>query len=171
MAQPAAGRLDILEFAPCFVAGILCYKLSQVVRPRLPFALWPVLVPALMLLCLLSSNPDHWPVAWIICLLTALIAPFIKQSRVGIVRSVSHWIARYSFGIYLTHYFCLWLAFRANRLPWPVQGTIFVLALVLLPVTLYRLIESPMIRLGKGSWSIRAPILPAAALAPRSGDD
>jgi peptidoglycan/LPS O-acetylase OafA/YrhL len=149
---PHVGRLDILEFLPCFMAGILCYKLSKTVKPMLPFALWPILIPAFMFICLLSSNPNHWPVAWLACLLTALTAPFIRQAHNGLVRDVSHWIAQHSFGIYLSHYFCLWLAFRVNHFSWAAQWTIFVVTILLIPVALYRLIESPMIILGNRDW-------------------
>jgi peptidoglycan/LPS O-acetylase OafA/YrhL len=159
---PRVGRLDILEFVPCFVAGILCYKLSKTVKPMLPFVLWPILIPAFMFICLLSSNPNHWPAAWLACLLTALTAPFIRQAHNGVVRNVSHWLAQHSFGIYLSHYFCLWLAFRVNHFPWLAQWTIFVATMLLLPVALYRLIESPMISLGNRNWTNKPPIAKCA---------
>jgi peptidoglycan/LPS O-acetylase OafA/YrhL len=146
---PKAGRLDILQFVPCFVAGILCFKLSKSVQPRLPFALWPVLICTFMCICFLPPNPNNWPAAWFACFLTAITAPFIRQARNGLVRDVSHWIAQRSYAIYLTHYFCLWLAFRANHFSSPAQWTIFIATGALLPAALYRLLEDPMIRLGR----------------------
>jgi len=146
---PRAGRLDILEFAPCFVAGILCYKLSKTIKPTMPFALWPLLLmPGLTLIFLYPPNPKNWPVAWLACFLMAITVPFIRETQNRFVRSLSQWVARHSFAIYLAHYFCLWLAFRANHLLPAAQWTIFIASSVLLPIALYRLIEFPMIRLG-----------------------
>jgi len=146
---PKAGRLDILEYAPCFVAGVLCYKLSAAITPRMPFVLWPLLlIPGLLLIFLFPPSPTNWPVAWIACFLMAITVPFIRETRSRVLRDASRWVARYSFGIYLVHYFCLWLAFRTNSYSSPVQWTIFIAANTLLPLVLYRLIEAPMNRLG-----------------------
>jgi len=158
---PKAARLDILEFLPCFVAGILCYKLSKSIKPTMPFALWPLLlIPGLALIFLFPPNPRNWPVAWIACFLMAVTVPFIREARSRLVRDLSQWIARHSFAIYLAHYYCLWLAFRANHLAPAVQWTIFIATLLLLPIALYRLIEHPMIRLGNKL--IAAPATDAA---------
>lgn len=146
---PNGGRLDILEYAPCFVAGILCYKLTKTVRATMPFSLWPLLlIPGLLLIFIFPPTPKNWPVAWVACFLMAITVPFIRQTRSTLIRNVSHWIARHSFAIYLAHYFCLWLAFRANHFLLPVQWTIFIGGNTLLPIAMYRLIEYPMIRLG-----------------------
>jgi peptidoglycan/LPS O-acetylase OafA/YrhL len=146
---PHAGRLDILEFAPCITAGILSYQLSKTVLPRWPFAVWPVLLGAIMFLGFLARDSYYWPLAWSACFLTAVAAPAIRQARSEFVIGVSRWIAQHSYAIYLTHYGCLWLAFRANHFHLPEQWAIFIAAMVLIPAALYRLIEQPMIRLGR----------------------
>ena len=146
---PHGGRLDILEFAPCFITGIFCYKLSKTVKPLLPFAVWPILLLLYMSLCLLSPNPKSWPPAWGACFLAAVTAPFIRQTENPFVRSCCHWIAQRSYAIYLAHYFCLWLAFRANSFSALAQWTIFIATIVLLPAALFRWIELPMISLGR----------------------
>src|ERR1700678_1368086 len=164
---PQAGRLDILEFLPCFVAGILCFKLSKSMKPTMPFALWPLLlIPGLALIFLFPPNPRNWPVAWIACFLMAITVPFIRETRSRLVRDVSQWVARHSFAIYLAHYFCLWLAFRTNHLSPAAQWAIFIAALLLLPISLYRLIERPMIRLGN---KLSAASAAQAADAPQAG--
>ena len=146
---PHGSRLDILEFAPCFITGIFCYKLSKTVKPVLPFVVWPILLLLYMSLCLLSPNPKSWPPAWGACFLAAVTAPFIHQTENRIVRGISHWIAQRSYAIYLSHYFCLWLAFRANSFPSSAQWTIFIATIVLLPAAFFRWIELPMINLGR----------------------
>jgi peptidoglycan/LPS O-acetylase OafA/YrhL len=170
---PKAGRLDILEYAPCFVAGILCYKLSAAITPRMPFALWPLLlIPGLMLIFLFPPSPSNWPVAWIACFLMAVTVPFIRETRSPLLRDASRWVARYSFGIYLAHYFCLWLAFRTNSYASPVQWAIFIAANTLLPLAMYRLIEDPMNRLGNrlsAEPARGAPRLRESEFAPDGG--
>lgn len=146
---PHAGRLDILAFAPCLVAGVLCYRLSLTVSPRLPFMVWPFLLPSLMALSLLWPKSQPGPSAWMACVLTAVCAPFIKQTSNAVVCRLSSSVAQHSYSIYLTHYFCLWLAFRANALHAPLQWLIFSIAIVGLPALLYRCIELPMIRMGR----------------------
>jgi peptidoglycan/LPS O-acetylase OafA/YrhL len=146
---PKAGRLDVLEFAPCFVAGVLCYKLSKSVRASMPFAVWPLLlIPGLTLIFVFPPSPQNWPVAWIACFLMAITVPFIRQTESGLIRTASHWVAQHSFAIYLAHYFCLWLAFRTNHYAGWIQWLMFIGSNVLLPIAMYRVIEYPMIRLG-----------------------
>jgi peptidoglycan/LPS O-acetylase OafA/YrhL len=146
---PHAGRLDILQFTPCFVAGIVCYKLFKFVKPTMPFALWPLLlIPGLILIILYPPLPTNWPIAWIACFLMAITVPFVRQTNSRLIRNASHWVARHSFGIYLVHYFCLWAAFRTNHLPLVIQWMLFLIMNGALPIVLYRLIEAPMIHVG-----------------------
>jgi peptidoglycan/LPS O-acetylase OafA/YrhL len=78
-------------------------------------------------------------------------SPFFAQISASWLTEPSRLIAKYSYGIYLTHFFCIWLAFdrlhyvlsRAIRLP------LFAALAVLLPIAFYHLLEEPMIRLGK----------------------
>ena len=164
---PHAGRLDILSFAPCFIAGILCYRLMTTVRPRLPFLLWTALLPAFMALSLLWPDSYPWPAIWTACVMTAIAMPFIEQSRSTIVCRVCRGLAEHSYAIYLSHYFCLWLAFRANRLQAPWQWLIFVATIIALPAVLYRAIELPMIRIGRRLSEGNTLFVPAAASGVR----
>ena len=160
---PHTSRLDILSYAPCFVAGLLCHEMAMTVRPRLPFFLWPLLLPAFMALSLVWPDSRPWPAAWAVCLLTAATAPFMRQSRNAFVSRLIGLVAQHSYALYLSHYFCLWLAFRANQLQAYLQWTIFAVTIVALPALLYRTIELPMIRIGRRFSDTAAEFLPAAA--------
>jgi peptidoglycan/LPS O-acetylase OafA/YrhL len=59
-------------------------------------------------------------------------------------------IAKYSYGIYLTHVVCIWAAFVGlRRLPAASQWIIFAAILVSIPVLLYHGVEAPLINIGK----------------------
>jgi len=146
---PHGSRLDILEFFPCLVAGILGFRLSSSVSPRLPFLWWPVLLISIMAITLSWTSWRPWPAAWITGLLTAVCVPYIQDTNSASVRRLCGWLAERSYSIYLSHYFCLWLAFRTNDLKAPVQWAIFIITMGGLPELLYRTIELPMIHIGR----------------------
>ena len=66
-----------------------------------------------------------------------------------VLRKAAAWIARYSYGIYLTHLHAQWMAFVVlkDAAPTVRYATLIVLS-VGLPIALYHLIEAPMVRLG-----------------------
>ncbi len=65
------------------------------------------------------------------------------------LRTVSNRIATYSYGIYLSHQFSIWIALGvlAQRSLW-LRIPVLVALLVVLPVILYHAIERPMIQSG-----------------------
>jgi peptidoglycan/LPS O-acetylase OafA/YrhL len=59
-------------------------------------------------------------------------------------------VAKYSYGIYLFHTPCIWLAFGKGRALGTVASTFCLIALVAASSALsYHLIEDPLIRVGK----------------------
>jgi peptidoglycan/LPS O-acetylase OafA/YrhL len=142
------GIPDLVVYAPYFVSGVIAYKLMGVARKPIPSALWPVFVAAVTMLYLrdLSTTGGRGPLC---CLLLAVAIPRFAQIRQSALVAVSRMIARYSYGIYLTHYVCIWLAFQAlHNLSPAAQWITFVLSASLIPVALYYAVEAPMIRLG-----------------------
>jgi peptidoglycan/LPS O-acetylase OafA/YrhL len=136
-----------LKYVPCFLPGILAYKLS--LRPGLgwPFRGWALLlwssVAAFMTLRSLEAG-------WIVCfILGACISQFAELSSPWL-RRTSHLLARYSYGIYLTHCFCLWFAFdKLGVLPRSGQWLVFAVTVFLIPVILYHSLELPLIKAGR----------------------
>ena len=87
---------------------------------------------------------------WVVCLVLGLAIPAFAQISSRVLNSVSAAIAKYSYGIYLTHFFVIWLAFqKLGSLSTPLKISAFVSVGVALPVILYQLIEEPMINFGK----------------------
>jgi peptidoglycan/LPS O-acetylase OafA/YrhL len=151
-------RLDLLLFAPCFVAGAIAYHLSARSSPRLPSAAWlPVL---LILLFVFAAVPivrvsadvglPAYPWAWALSAIVAAGLILVRNSGESRLSSTAHTIAKYSYGIYLTHVPVLAFATRI----WPATRTlswwIVVLAgLAAAAWAAYRFIEAPGIRLGQ----------------------
>jgi peptidoglycan/LPS O-acetylase OafA/YrhL len=139
-------NMNLVMFVPCFVSGIIGYRLMRNDSGRLPFvALLPVLaVPVAWLL--LKSGYQRW---WCFCLVVGLLLPQFQELKSQAVRAVCRVVARYSYGVYLSHAICIWLAFFALATePLLVRWVAFVLSASIAPVILYHAIESPMIALG-----------------------
>jgi peptidoglycan/LPS O-acetylase OafA/YrhL len=162
-------RLNLLLYAPCFIPGIMAYVLSRRVRRRFHTFLWPVTLCVLVLLFL--SRPS-WPFTWVIALAVGSSVPFFSDQSNRIVNAATHNIAKYSYGIYLGHTFCIWTAFSFLRYhPWYVQAATFLILVIAIPVICFFLIEQPGIHAGKRLADLAyklgvQPIPPIPAEAP-----
>lgn len=136
----------LLLYAPCFASGVVAYRLSKSCAAKLPFLLWPVAIAVLTVAFLQTAT--FWS-AWICCLLLGLAIPQFREMSNAWLRKVVQLIARYSYGIYITHFICLWLAFgRFNYIRMPFQWLMFAVTATAAPVILYHAVEEPMILLG-----------------------
>jgi peptidoglycan/LPS O-acetylase OafA/YrhL len=140
------GLPDLFQYVPCFLSGIIAYKLTTIRGLELPAFLWPVCLALITILYL--PNPSVLRTS-ISCLLVGICVPQFKEMSWPLARKICHLIARYSYGIYLTHWICIWLAFQklAAQASW-VQWTVFIATATLSPILLYHLLEAPMIRFG-----------------------
>ncbi len=73
------------------------------------------------------------------------------RERIAGRTPASQFIAKYSYGIYLTHTFCIWLAFERLHflLPRMPQLVLFAALVTGLPVPFYDFLEQPMVQMGK----------------------
>jgi peptidoglycan/LPS O-acetylase OafA/YrhL len=141
---------NLALFAPCFLPGVIAYQLQRKMRLRMPAFLWPPAVAALAAFFLAGASEENWPKKWAICLLLGLGIPIFSQLSARWFVMANHFIAKYSYGIYLTHFFCIWFAFeRLAGLPAPERIIAFLLLAVGLPVLFYHAVEQPMIQVGK----------------------
>jgi peptidoglycan/LPS O-acetylase OafA/YrhL len=138
------GRLSILAFVPNFLPGVIAF--SRPHAPRIPSILWPVFI--LALLVAFTLNP-RIPAGWLLCLLLGILIPSFSEISGTWLRAVCHHIATYSYGIYISHQFCIWIAFGVLKSYslW-LRVPVLVISLVLLPILLYYSVEKPMIQAG-----------------------
>ena len=134
----------LLRFVPCFLPGVIAYILPR--KAVLRSYLWPLLIAGLIVVY------TAWPgelLGGVLCLILGLSIPLFGEIRSPWLRIVANRIATYSYGIYLSHQFCIWFALEvlARYSTW-VKASVLIGSLVLLPIVLYHTIEHPMIRLG-----------------------
>jgi len=137
-------RFPLLNFVPCFLPGVIAFALPHL--PRLKAFLWPVFVFGLI--AVFTLIPASF-VGMALCLILGLAIPFFQEIRTPAIRVASHRIATYSYGIYISHQFCIWFALGvlAARPVWLRFGALVIL-LIAIPVLLYHGIEKPMIQAG-----------------------
>lgn len=141
------GIPDLITYVPCFLSGIAAYKLTKAWSLRLPSFLWPLALAALTVFYL--TNPSYQR-AWYSCLMLGLAIPQFQEMTNPISRKIFQVIARYSYGIYLVHFVCIWLAFEAlGGIPGWLRWAILLITVSLFPYLLYHLLEKPMMRQGE----------------------
>ena len=160
--------LNIFEYVPCFLAGVLCFVLRERIRPFLSAAFWP---PFLFLLiagyCIARHRYEKWSfwIGWLFCLVLGLAINAFHNSAFRPLNVLAEKIALYSYGVYLIHIPILYLVFEVLGIRKPVLGSLlFAVLTMTASVVTYHLIESPCIDLGRrlSSLAVR-PVVPAPA--------
>jgi peptidoglycan/LPS O-acetylase OafA/YrhL len=158
----------VLFYLPCFLAGVVAYKLLQTVRPRLAAWLWyPAVICIVVLYVLTPLSDDSWLKNVLTCLLVAGSIPLFNRNR-GVIATAASQIAKYSYGIYLCHTPVLWLLYRKLTIPDWQRAIWLVIATGAVSMACYHAIEHPLIQIGtrlanKVSVKPRAPV--AAAIS------
>jgi len=129
-----------------FLPGIMAYVGFGRWKPMLPGWLLPVFLVAAW-----AVGWYHFTFhkAWLFCLVIGLGLPMFRQMSSNLVLAPSRIIAKYSYGIYLTHSFAIVIGLyllRGHSLT--VRLLAEAVPLVVLPVLAYHLLEHPMIRIG-----------------------
>jgi peptidoglycan/LPS O-acetylase OafA/YrhL len=155
----------LVGFAPCFLVGAMAYVIGGRAAPRVgPWLLFATIVASsLVVPSLAATEAQELPLFWAACLVIGLLIPASREIRWRPLVLAAHTIAKYSYGIYLTHIFAMGLALMGTD-AWYIRVVTFVFVQAVLAVLAYRLIEAPGIRLGKRI-AARWPRVEAARIA------
>jgi peptidoglycan/LPS O-acetylase OafA/YrhL len=132
---PGLGRLSILLFIPNFLPGVIAYSLPH--RPRIASFLWPAFI--LLLVAAFATRPAL-STGWVLCFVLGLMIPHFQEIQSTWLRAAANRIATYSYGIYLSHQFSLWIVFG------PLASHSLVLRVVVLVITLHSATSVPVSR-------------------------
>jgi peptidoglycan/LPS O-acetylase OafA/YrhL len=175
MAAGADAESLILRYVPCFACGLIAWHLLQNQRPRVRGYIWIIALVGLVLTYRFVDllrvygfafpsalrgvyRMDHktwWPDScdlvrdWVFCFAVGMAIPVFSQVRSQSVRMAAKLIAKYSYGIYISHVPILWFVFVRLNLP-RMSGLFFSLVFITAAsVAAYHLVENPAISVGK----------------------
>ena len=146
--SPMEALLKFTRFAPCFLPGIVAYKLWH--GPRfLAASLWPVFLVLCCAAFMRLSGSQPIETGWFICFAIGLGLCAFREMPENHFTRLTKRIAQYSYGIYLLHYFAICVGFVVCRsLNLALQFAIFGAVLTSLSGILYHAVEAPLIRSG-----------------------
>ena len=143
-----SARLSVLGYAPCFISGVIAWKLSLRVNRRLPGWVWPFAFIASWPLFFVATHESNMYFRWLFCLGLGLTIPWFQEIQFPPLKAAAHFVAKYSYGIYLSH---IALIMWVSGLPVPLASRVVILAVlaVIAPIAVFHLIEHPMIAAGQ----------------------
>ncbi|HEY3416848.1 MAG TPA: acyltransferase [Armatimonadota bacterium] len=148
------GHTNILGYVPCFLAGVFAFSVRKLLVPRIPAAVWPIflLVWFTIFGSLLKDRPmtEQFLVQWSLCFLLGVSIYLFHESQNRVWNRVTAIIAKYSYGIYLSHMPAIWLVVRTFKITEPVTMMAMWLFITAIgSVLAYHLLEGPMINVGR----------------------
>jgi peptidoglycan/LPS O-acetylase OafA/YrhL len=154
LVQPhISDRANLAQFAPCFTSGVIAFCLSKRRQAAWPFWLWVVSLNIVLLafyvLAFPFGNATPMALSWFVAFAVGWLIPNYADTTSTLLKRISATIARYSYGIYLTHSIALWVGFVVLREE-PVAVRILASAglIGVLPILAYHLVEAPGITFG-----------------------
>jgi peptidoglycan/LPS O-acetylase OafA/YrhL len=151
LVQPrVSDRLNVIEYIPCFLGGVLAWRISRLYKPKLPGWLWPFGLAGVCPIWMSASREHNMLYGWAFCIVLGCAIPWFWQIDWTWLTVLAKMVARYSYGIYLSHFALMLLCFR--RPAWQSRAVVwatFVALAVGTPVAIYHLLEHPMIAMGR----------------------
>ena len=154
LVQPhISDRLSVFQYAPCFLGGIIAFCVTKRRVATLPFWSWVlalmVVVAGFMLVTAAKHSPYMMPASWIMGLAVGVIVASFQDTTSSVVRKGGAIVAKYSYGIYLTHLIALWIAFvKIGPASFPVRVLVGLGLTAVFSAVAYHAVEAPGIRLG-----------------------
>jgi peptidoglycan/LPS O-acetylase OafA/YrhL len=150
---PGLWRITTVQFAPCFIGGgVLAFALLR--KPRRwsmpPWTLPLVLLASVPIFLIFQPVWAHPEYGWPFAIFIGLVIPFVREIPESALHRAAKTIAKYSYGIYLTHNAALWCAFTVAAAVSPaLQWAIFLFLFFTVPWLVYTFVEAPGIALGQ----------------------
>jgi len=148
-ALPAVPQGDnFFLYGPCFCSGIIAYRVMKDGSSAISFRAMAYGLAGVILMNQVFAL-TRAPLAVshsVVCIFAGLLIGRSRAPQTPAIRRLSAIIAKYSYGIYLSHVPLLWLCFR-NKQGIP-QFAAFTVGAVVLPFLAFHLVEAPLIRLG-----------------------
>jgi peptidoglycan/LPS O-acetylase OafA/YrhL len=139
-------EVNLAVSIPYFLPGLMAYVGFSRWKPVLPGWSFVLVLAAIVWL---GGHAGDWQRAWWPCLALGLVLPGFRQMGQNFFTKLCWQIARYSYGIYLTHPFALVLAFYVcHGYSRPVQFTVLFGSLAVFAFAAFHLIEAPFMRAG-----------------------
>lgn len=149
-------RAQVLAFVPAFLPGVMAYWLFRKRLQWLPGWGVPILIGLLTVAYL--AHPSLTLPAFATCLTLGLTIPLFRQISNPAVNKVTFQLAKYSYGIYLSHSLLLvWMPLTWKNVP------LYLLLVATASVASYHAVEEPLIRLGQHFTRDSAAVPPMAA--------
>lgn len=143
-----SGRLNVFAYVPSFLGGVIAWRLSRQFPRRLPGWVWPVAFTAVAFLWLSTNRENYVFHRWAFGLGLGLSIPFFREITLRPLARAAHEIAKYSYGLYLSHVAMIFFIFGLHQ-PLVVRWVIFSVCAVCIPVAIYHFLEKPMIDFGQ----------------------
>lgn len=144
----STARLNVFSYAPCFLSGVLAWKLSLTVKRRLSGAWWPFVFVGTWAVFFLATHDNGMWFHWFFCLTLGLAIPWFEELTFKPLRVAAHYVAKYSYGIYLSHIAVMMWSFGLP-VPRPLTWAVWLVLAATVPVAMFHFIENPLIRVGK----------------------
>lgn len=142
---------QLVQYVPCFLAGVIAFGLRGLRRVSSPAVLFAAVawlaafVPAAAAL-----GAPETPLFWLLSIVLGLLLPVTSEIGPGLLAVKAKEVVTYSFGIYLTHLLAEGGSFVAfHDWPWWYQWTMFFAELTVLSYAGYVWLERRGIELGK----------------------
>lgn len=143
---PASTGNNFVTVIPDFLPGVIAYVGFKKWSPCLPAWVFVLLLPALLIFFMRNPNARR---GWPVCLALGLSLPLFRQLSWTWITRPAHEIAKYSYGIYLSHPFCIALGiYLLRRHSLAVQLSVELVTTAIVSVAAYHFIEHPMINAG-----------------------
>jgi len=153
--------LGLLNYVPCFLGGVVAYRLWRAPKLNLNPWLWPL---AIILTIIMHLILPAKIAAWCASLFLGISIPQFGNLASTFFNWTSAQIAKYSYGIYLSHTIVFSMLIPGN----PVKMAALSM---LVPVVLFHLLEHPMIEMGKRTWIWIEKVTSPVTTAPKTAQN